>query len=209
MRVRPKKRRIGQDEAYLSAKQARAQTAPWFPFPHVNKGRTQGNCRTPRPWTPAPQRLNPIVCGLAQLPARLSTLARGECVKPPVHLKKRPQFLAMRSGVRMNASTFLLEMRLREQDESANAQPRFGFTVTKKIGNAVVRNRIRRRLREAVGIAAANHGKPGHDYVLIGKRSALGAPFASIVAEIAGGLDQPGRFKANPPNTTKGRGKRP
>jgi ribonuclease P protein component len=118
-------------------------------------------------------------------------------LKPPPRLKKRSEFLAMRSGARVSSRAFLLEMRERKPGETRDDSPRFGFTVTRKVGNAVVRNRIRRRLREAVRLAGAG-ARPGHDYVLVGKAAALDEPFSSIVAELGRGLDRTGRFKANP-----------
>ena len=130
-------------------------------------------------------------------------------MKPPLRLKKRSQFLAMRSGARLGSRAFLLEMRLRAEGETESDEPRFGFTVTKKTGNSVVRNRIRRRLREAARLAAQGHARPGHDYVLVGKPAALAERFSTIVAEIARGLDQTGNIKANPPRNNRGRQKRP
>ena len=56
---------------------------------------------------------------------------------------------------------------------------RVGFTVTKKVGNAVVRNRIRRRLKEAVRVHAAGDMQPGNDYVIVGREEVLTAPFAA------------------------------
>jgi ribonuclease P protein component len=115
----------------------------------------------------------------------------------------------MRSGARLGSRAFMLEMRKRADGETDDAAPRFGFTVTKKTGNSVIRNRIRRRLREAVRLTAQGHAKPGHDYVLVGKQAALGERFSTIVAEIARGLDQTGNIKANPPRNGRGREKRP
>ena len=66
--------------------------------------------------------------------------------------------------------------------EETDRPARFGFTVTKQIGNAVVRNRIRRRLREAVRLSAG--GEPGTDYVLIGRRAALGLQFDRLVTDL-------------------------
>jgi len=66
--------------------------------------------------------------------------------------------------------------------------PRFGFTVTKKIGNAVVRNRIRRRLKEAVRLSAQNLAAPGTDYVLIGRRAALSLPFDRLITDLRSGM---------------------
>jgi len=65
---------------------------------------------------------------------------------------------------------------------------RFGFTVSKKVGNAVERNRVRRRLREVVRLSAANRTRSGHDYVLVGRRAALKLPFDRIVQDFDGAL---------------------
>lgn len=65
---------------------------------------------------------------------------------------------------------------------------RFGFTVSKKVGNAVERNRIRRRLREMVRLAAENQTWTGHDYVLVGRRAALKLPFDRMIRDFDGAL---------------------
>ncbi|MFB2549777.1 ribonuclease P protein component [Ensifer soli] len=92
-------------------------------------------------------------------------------------LKSRPQFLAVRNGERRKGPFFVLEV----LDRGAAAEaPRVGFTVTKKHGNAVERNRMRRRLREAVRLFAGDAMKPGHDYVVVARREVLAAPFAKL-----------------------------
>ena len=60
---------------------------------------------------------------------------------------------------------------------------RVGFTVSKKVGNAVERNRVRRRLREIVRLAPPARMRPGYDYVLIGRRAALDLPFDRLVED--------------------------
>ncbi|HET7713993.1 MAG TPA: ribonuclease P protein component [Bauldia sp.] len=75
----------------------------------------------------------------------------------------------------------------------AARKPRFGFTVTKKTGNAVIRNRIRRRLREAVRLSATEVASPGVDYVLIGRRAALTLPFDRLIDDLRSGLSALGR----------------
>jgi ribonuclease P protein component len=60
---------------------------------------------------------------------------------------------------------------------------RIGFTVTKKTGNAVIRNRIRRRLREVVRLNATSCVQPNHDYVLIAREAALHSPFPALVSD--------------------------
>ncbi len=63
--------------------------------------------------------------------------------------------------------------------------PRLGITVTKKTGNAVERNRIRRRLREAVRTRAADEMASGTDYVIVGRREVLDAPFETLRNELS------------------------
>ncbi|MCG8560224.1 MAG: ribonuclease P protein component [Hyphomicrobiales bacterium] len=62
--------------------------------------------------------------------------------------------------------------------------PRFGFTVTKRVGSAVVRNRARRRLKEAVRLVAPELARPGFDYVVIGRHGALSHRFCDILDEL-------------------------
>ncbi len=69
------------------------------------------------------------------------------------------------------------------------APPRAGFTVTKKLGAAVERNRIRRRLKEAVRIAAGDCLRPGFDYVFVGRAGTAGREFSKLVADILTALD--------------------
>ncbi len=65
---------------------------------------------------------------------------------------------------------------------------RLGFTVSRQVGNAVVRNRVRRRLREMVRLTDADKFCPGHDYVLIGRPPALHLPFADMTRDFADAL---------------------
>ena len=97
-------------------------------------------------------------------------------------LKSRPQFLRVREGERRRGPYFILEVLDRQSPDEA---PRAGFTVTKKQGNAVERNRMRRRLKEAVRLSAGFAMKPGHDYVIVAHRDALGAPFGKLTEAMA------------------------
>ncbi len=99
-------------------------------------------------------------------------------------LKKRSEFLRIRGGARCPTPPFVLETKLRTEPGSANDPPRFGFTVTKAIGGAVERNRIRRRLKAAVTALAATSARPGHDYVLIARKDALDLPFATLKKDL-------------------------
>jgi ribonuclease P protein component len=96
-------------------------------------------------------------------------------------LKSRPQFLAVREGEKRRGGFFLIEVLDRKL---ADADPRVGFTVTKKHGNAVERNRMRRRLKEAVRLHAGFAMQPGHDYVVVARRDVLTAPFEKLASEL-------------------------
>jgi len=102
-------------------------------------------------------------------------------------LKRRSDFRAAANGVRAPGRAFVLQACARG-DEGA---VRVGFTVSRQVGSAVERNRVRRRLREVVRLAAATGGgrlRPGHDYVLIGRRAALAAPFGEMMRELHAAL---------------------
>ena len=99
-------------------------------------------------------------------------------------LRQRADFLAAATGVRAPASGFVLQALDRREDGPV----RVGFTVSKKVGNAVERNRVRRRLREVIRLSSRARMRPGHDYVLIGRRAALELPFERLVEDFAQAL---------------------
>ena len=104
-------------------------------------------------------------------------------------LRQRSEFLAAATGAKAPVTGFVLQALDRREDGPV----RVGFTVSKKVGNAVERNRVRRRLREVVRLSAALPEQAGHDYVLIGRRAALAIPFERIAAEFAGALKRVGK----------------
>jgi len=85
-------------------------------------------------------------------------------------LSKRPDFLRAARARRVPCPAFLLQARQRAPDEASEAPIRVGFTCSKKVGNAVARNRAKRRLREIARAVLPLEGKPGWDYVLIGRK---------------------------------------
>jgi len=109
----------------------------------------------------------------------------------PVRLKRRAEFLAVQKGDRVKGPLFLLET-LRQGDP--NAAPRVGFTVTRKQGNAVERNRIRRRLREAVRLVGAKMMLSGCDYVFIGRRDILSASFSRLTSTMKDRIQRANRM---------------
>ena len=96
-------------------------------------------------------------------------------------LRQRADFLAAATGAKAPAAAFVLQARDRGEDGPV----RVGFTVSKKVGNAVERNRVRRRLREVVRLALPTLMRPGHDYVLVGRRAALDLPFDRMIEDFA------------------------
>jgi len=102
-------------------------------------------------------------------------------------LRRRGDFRAAASGERSASRAFVLQARCRGDQGAV----RVGFTVTRQVGGAVERNRIRRRLREVVRFSAAGGAmQPGHDYVLIGRRAALAAPFTEMTQALYSALIQ-------------------
>jgi ribonuclease P protein component len=102
-------------------------------------------------------------------------------------LKKRREFLAV-ADARVKWSTPGLVLQARPvAAEAVPEQPGsvgVGFTVSKKVGNAVARNRARRRLRAAAALVMPRAAKPGTDYVLIGRRETIDRPFRDLVADL-------------------------
>jgi ribonuclease P protein component len=99
-------------------------------------------------------------------------------------LKQRADFLAAAGGLRAATAAFVLQARKRSDDGPV----RVGFTVSKKVGGAVERNRVRRRLREVVRLSPAECLRSGHDYVLIGRRAALSLPFERMTEDFCGAV---------------------
>jgi ribonuclease P protein component len=138
----------------------------------------------------------------------------------PHRLKRRADFMRAAAGKRFHGKAFTLQAAARliavgpagagEEDESGlrSQPPRFGFTVTKKIGKAVVRNRIRRRLREAVRTLDPLPARAGHDYVMIARIEALGLGFSALQAELVRALSKidAGKVRAERP---PGKSRRP
>lgn len=106
----------------------------------------------------------------------------------PATLCRRGDFMRVsRGGARIAMPAFTLQMAPRE-DSGAETPARFGLTVTRKVAGAVGRNRIRRRLREALRLGGIVGAKPGRDYVFVARRPALAVTFADLLAQMTEGL---------------------
>jgi ribonuclease P protein component len=109
----------------------------------------------------------------------------GPAGEPVGRLTRRAEYQRVARGRRASVATFTLQSRRREDTEGeARASARVGLTVTKAVGGAVVRNRVRRRLKEALRAAAPLEAEGGHDYVLMARREALGRRFAALVDDV-------------------------
>jgi ribonuclease P protein component len=103
---------------------------------------------------------------------------------PVATLKTRAEFLAVRGGLRASVACAAVEARRRSDAKAREEPPRFGFTVTKKLGGAVARNRIRRRLKAAVSEVAEANARAGFDYVIVARAAALDRPFAALKKDL-------------------------
>ena len=108
-------------------------------------------------------------------------------------LRQRADFLAVANGPRMNSAGFVVQSRARGDDGPV----RIGFTVTKKVGTATERNRVRRRLRELVKRLDAVSMRPHSDYVLVGRRAALNRDFATMLDDLRSALHRLDRQPQN------------
>jgi len=97
-------------------------------------------------------------------------------------LTRRAEFQRVARGRRWQGEAFVLQAAPR--DETSMQAPRVGFTVTRKTGTAVERNRVRRRLKEVLRLAEKLDARPDHDYVLIARRGVLSRPFGLLRADL-------------------------
>ena len=156
------------DEAHLPAEQSRAQAPARLPRPDGDRRRPQGPGRAPEPRPQASVGLTPPTIG---------------------KLTRRADYLAANGGLRAPTPGFVLLVRPRGD---ADGTIRLGITVSKKVGGAVVRNRMKRRFRELARAVLPEVGIAGADHVLVGRAGGVGRPFAELRAELEGAL---GRLK--------------
>ena len=109
-------------------------------------------------------------------------------------IRKRADFLAANRGLRVARPGFVLLAR-----PNGGHGKRFGITVTKKIGNAVVRNRMKRRFRELLRDALPAEGLADHDHILIGRAGGVERDFAELRIELSAALERAASGKGDRP----------
>jgi ribonuclease P protein component len=100
-------------------------------------------------------------------------------------LRKRADFLAAARHLRRVSGAITLELAPTPEKARNPKSLRLGFTASRKIGNAVTRNRAKRRLRAAAYALLPLSGREGHDYVLIARQGILVRDFAALKDDIA------------------------
>jgi ribonuclease P protein component len=114
-------------------------------------------------------------------------------------LKNRADFLAANRGLRVARPGFVLLA-----NPNGGLGKRYGVTVTKKIGNAVVRNRMKRRFRELLRAALPGEGLADHDHVLIGREGGIERDFGQMREELSAALARATAGKGDPPRRKGG-----
>ena len=113
-------------------------------------------------------------------------------------MRRRADFVAANRGLRVARPGFVLLTR-----PNGGLGKRYGVTVTKKIGNAVVRNRMKRRFRELLREALPAAGLPDHDHVLIGREGGIERDFAAMRDELGVALARAAAGNGDPPRRRK------
>jgi ribonuclease P protein component len=111
-------------------------------------------------------------------------------IVPLDRLKRRGDFLRVARGAKWATPGLILQAARRPGDTDAAPQARIGFTVSRKVGGSVERNRARRRLREAARLVMPSRARPAIDYVLIGRHTTLTRPWAQLVHDLETALSR-------------------
>ncbi|MBX9616272.1 MAG: ribonuclease P protein component [Brevundimonas sp.] len=117
---------------------------------------------------------------------------------PKIHrLTVRPQFLAAAKGASLARGAVVVQ-RLDRTDDDATI--RLGFTATRKVGGAVVRNRCKRRLRQAARALVPDLGVPGSDYVFIARQGTADRPWERLLDDVKSALTRLATPSDRPPS---------
>jgi ribonuclease P protein component len=209
------------NETHLSTEQARPQAPSWFSRPHGHQGWPEGDCGAPQSGSqasvglmvPLPhQGADPQSSNISMSPDEICT-GQAQQRSPSfvlITLKQRREFQEAGRGPRYSTPSFSMVRRLPKTQEAALMGLRFGFTVTKKVGSSPERNRIRRRLREAVRAASPRFSGLALDLVILARREVLHHPFTVLTADIVRAVEVLSR-RDQPPTSRRpsSHGKKP
>jgi ribonuclease P protein component len=160
------------DEAHFSAEQSGTRASARLSRPDGDGRRTRSDPRTPRP---RPQEAVGLVTPDAESPGSVTS------ARAITTISARKDFLAANQARRAPSSGFVLLARTRGDGDDTM---RLGITVTKKIGNAVVRNRMKRRFRALAREILPQRGIMGADHILIGRAGGVERDFAALRVEL-------------------------
>ena len=180
------------DETHLSSVEHRPQAASRVSLAHGNQGRPQNSERPSRTGPQIAKRLtlsdHARPKDMTPLEAPLTGLT-SQGVSPPaltvclIDLKKRADFLRVARARKQSAKSMLVQARQRQAGEATGI--RVGFICSKKVGNAVARNRAKRRLRAAARTVLPDMGRDGWDYILIGRAGVkIERPFDALLGDL-------------------------
>ena len=125
-----------------------------------------------------------------------------DAMSKPAVLTRRGDFLAANRGLRVARPGFVLLTRPND-----GLGKRYGITVTKKIGNAVIRNRMKRRFRELLRDALPGEGLTDHDHVLIGREGGIERDFHRLRSELGEALQRAALGEGDRPRPPRERGR--
>ena len=154
------------NEAHFSAEQFGSRPPSWFPPADVD------GCWPQHPERPPRTRSQEAVGLITEIKADMARYSV---------IRKRADFLAANRGRRFATPGFVLLVQDRRDSDPAI---RLGITITKKVGNAVIRNRMRRRFRELAREMLDSHGKVGSDHILIGRSDGIERDFGALRADM-------------------------
>lgn len=193
--------RIANDEAHLQTERLEAQETAWVPRPDVLETGPTGSVAPP--------------CERPEETIRLTGSPGKGLLLRLETLKRRAEFDRLRRGRKWAGRAFMLQGTARAGADIAG--PRFGFVIaskslrpktagaTSKRPGAVLRNRAKRRLKEAVRLLAADHAMPNHDYVIIGRYEALHQHFSDLLEDLQFAFSKVNR----PPTAHSGTSRKP
>jgi ribonuclease P protein component len=174
------------DEAHFSAEQSGSEAASRLSRPHGDPRRPQHHPCAPFARPQEPERLT----------------SSPENIVAPAIMARRADFLAANRGRRAPMPGFVLLVRERGDGDPAM---RYGITVTKKIGGAVIRNRMKRRFRVLARELLPALGVAGADHVLIGREGGIERDFALLRGELTKAL---GKIMTRPADQPRDPGRR-